>query len=124
MPPTRPASAKAWTKPQAGCLWRRAEATANKAAIASGELTTDSASEQKGAGLDRLSAAEFETFHDLNRAYRERFGFPFVICVRLHDKAGILAALKARTLIDGDELAEALRNILLIVRFRLADVLK
>ncbi|WP_336605233.1 2-oxo-4-hydroxy-4-carboxy-5-ureidoimidazoline decarboxylase [Phenylobacterium aquaticum] len=63
---------------------------ADKAAIAQG-LTADSAAEQASAGLDRLTEAEFGEFHALNAAYAERFGFPFIICVRLHDKAGILA---------------------------------
>jgi 2-oxo-4-hydroxy-4-carboxy-5-ureidoimidazoline decarboxylase len=104
-------------------LVRRHPELADKAAIDARALTPESASEQAGAGLDRLSSAEYEAFHALNRAYRERFGFPFVICVRLYDKAGILAALKARTAGDDDELGVALENILMIVRFRLADAL-
>ena len=48
------------------------------------------------AGLDRLTPEEYERFHALNAAYREQFGFPFIICVRLTDKAGILAAMEAR----------------------------
>lgn len=95
---------------------------ADKAAIAQG-LTADSASEQAGAGLDRLTPDEYAAFHALNLAYRTRFGFPFVICVRLHDKTGILQAMRVRGSSDGDELAEALRQVLLIVRFRLADAL-
>jgi 2-oxo-4-hydroxy-4-carboxy-5-ureidoimidazoline decarboxylase len=105
-------------------LVRRHPELADKTAIDTRSLTAESASEQAGAGLDRLSPAEYETFHALNRAYRERFGFPFVICVRLHDKAGILQALRARAAGDADELAMALQQILLIVRFRLADALK
>lgn len=104
-------------------LVRRHPELADKAAIDARALTAESASEQAGAGLDRLSASEYEAFHALNRAYRQRFGFPFVICVRLHDKAGILKALESRTAGNGDELSVALENILLIVRFRLADAL-
>src|SRR3954470_15566143 len=62
---------------------------AGKAAIDDG-LTEASAAEQASAGLDRLSEAEFARFHALNAAYREKFGFPFIICVRLNDKAAIL----------------------------------
>ena len=95
---------------------------ADKAAVASG-LTASSASEQSSAGLDRLSCEEYKAFQGLNHAYDSRFGFPFVICVRLHDKAGILAALRARLVgTPEDELAEALRQIGLISRLRLADV--
>ena len=88
-------------------LVRRHPELADKTAIDTRSLTAESASEQAGAGLDRLTPAEYETFHALNRAYRERFGFPFVICVRLHDKAGILRALRARAAGDADELATA-----------------
>jgi 2-oxo-4-hydroxy-4-carboxy-5-ureidoimidazoline decarboxylase len=96
---------------------------ADKAAIAEG-LTADSAAEQASAGLDRLSAAEFEAFHALNRAYVERFGFPFIICVKLHDKAQILAAMRERlTRAPQRELEQALTEIGLISRLRLADVI-
>ena len=105
-------------------LVRRHPELADKTAIDERTLTAESANEQSGAGLDRLTAEEYATFHDLNRAYRTRFGFPFVICVRLHNKAGVLAALRERAAGDRDELAAALENILLIVRFRLADALK
>ena len=95
---------------------------ADKAAVAAG-LTASSASEQSSAGLDRLTCEEYTAFQALNTAYDNRFGFPFVICVRLHDKAGILAALRARLVgAPSDELAEALLQIGLIARLRLADV--
>ncbi len=89
-----------------------------------GALTEHSTSEQAGAGLDRLSDEAFERFHRLNDAYAARFGFPFVIAVRGHTKATILAAFEQR--LDNDqeaETAEALRNIGLIARFRLEDLL-
>ena len=58
----------------------------------------------------------------LNSAYRERFGFPFIICVRLTDKAGILAAMEQRLTRSRDaEFAEALAQIGEIVRLRLED---
>ena len=92
---------------------------AGKAAI-DGSLTAASAAEQAQAGLDRLTAEEFARFHALNAAYRARFDFPFVICVRLTDKAGILAAMQARLANTRDaELATALDEIGKIVRLRL-----
>ena len=94
---------------------------AGKAAIDK-TLTDASAAEQASAGLDRLMPAEFERFHALNAAYRERFGFPFIICVRLTDKAGILAAMEARLGNDREtEIAAALGQIGEIVRLRLED---
>lgn len=95
---------------------------AGKAAIA-GELTADSAREQAGAGLDRLSPDEFGRFHALNAAYLARFGFPFIICVRQHDKASILAAFERRLAAAPDvERAQALHEIGEIVKLRLSDL--
>ena len=94
---------------------------AGKAAI-DRTLTAASAAEQASAGLDRLSEAEFARFHALNAAYRERFDFPFIICVRLTDKAGILAAMEERLGNDREvEIATALAQIGEIVRLRLED---
>lgn len=94
---------------------------AGKAAIAK-TLTAESNAEQASAGLDKLTAEEFERFHALNAAYRERFGFPFIIAVRLNDKTAILAAMRARLENDkADEIAEAIRQIGLISKLRLQD---
>ncbi len=95
---------------------------AGKAAIDK-TLTEASAAEQASAGLDRLTPEEYEAFHALNAAYRERFDFPFIICVRLTDKAGILAAMQARLANDPEtEIATALAQIGEIVRLRLEDL--
>ena len=97
---------------------------AGKAARA-GALTEHSTREQQGVGLDRLSDEEFERFHRLNAAYRERFGFPFIVAVRLHTKDSILEAFERRLANDeAAEMEEALRNIGLIGRFRLFDLLQ
>ncbi|MEW6392303.1 MAG: 2-oxo-4-hydroxy-4-carboxy-5-ureidoimidazoline decarboxylase [Pseudomonadota bacterium] len=94
---------------------------ASKAAIAK-TLTAESNAEQASAGLDRLTPEEFARFHDLNAAYRDRFGFPFIICVRLNDKASILAAMQARLSNDeATEIAEAIQQIGLISKLRLLD---
>jgi 2-oxo-4-hydroxy-4-carboxy-5-ureidoimidazoline decarboxylase len=96
---------------------------AGKAAIA-GDLTADSRREQAGAGLDRLTPAEFERFHDLNRRYKEKFGFPFILAVKGKTKDDILAAFAAR--IDRSpevEFSEALTQVGRIGGFRLADVI-
>ncbi|HLL30522.1 MAG TPA: 2-oxo-4-hydroxy-4-carboxy-5-ureidoimidazoline decarboxylase [Allosphingosinicella sp.] len=95
---------------------------AGKAAV-DGGLTEASAAEQASAGLDRLTRAEFDRFHALNAAYGDKFGFPFIICVRLTDKAGILAAMERRLANDRDtEIAAALEQIGDIVRLRLQDM--
>ena len=95
---------------------------AGKAAI-DRTLTAESAAEQASAGLDRLSPEEFARFHALNTAYGERFGFPFIICVRQTDKAGILAAMEQRLGNDREaEIATAIAEIGEIVRLRLRDL--
>lgn len=92
---------------------------AGRAAIA-GTLTAASRSEQASAGLDRMTREEFDRFHTLNAAYRERFGFPFVICVRRTDRAGILRAMADRLTNDAEtEVATAIDEIGHIVRLRL-----
>lgn len=95
---------------------------AGKAAVA-GELTPESTREQSSAGLDRLAPEEYARFSRLNAAYRERFGFPFVVCVREHTKDSILESFEAR-LRNGreQEIDTALGEIAKIARLRLVDV--
>jgi OHCU decarboxylase len=92
---------------------------AGRAAIA-GELTEHSREEQSSAGLDRLTPEEHEALTRANAAYRERFGFPFVICVREHTKESILAAAQERLHHEAErEIAVALDEIACIARLRL-----
>jgi len=86
-------------------------------------MTEQSTAEQASAGLDRLSPEEFERFHRLNDAYSAKFGFPFIICVRLTDKAGILAAMASRAENSAEtERTTALDEVGKIVQLRLKDV--
>jgi 2-oxo-4-hydroxy-4-carboxy-5-ureidoimidazoline decarboxylase len=88
-----------------------------------GELTEASAGEQARAGLHRLSAAEVRALEALNRDYRERFGFPLVVCVREHTKDSILAWGRARVAHTSDEeVAIALGEIAKIAGLRLRDI--
>src|SRR5437764_4674352 len=68
-----------------------------------GTLTPESTREQAAAGLGRLSAEEIATFTRLNQAYRDKFGFPFVICARENKKESILAGFQARLGNDRDQ---------------------
>ena len=95
---------------------------AGRAAIA-GELTEHSTREQASAGLDRLTPEEFARFSRANDAYRERFGFPFVICVREHTKESILRVAAERLEHTKDEeVRVALEEIAKIARLRLEDL--
>ena len=91
-------------------------------AARAGELTADSRREQAGAGLGSLTEEEFARFHELNDAYKGRFGFPFILAVRGATKAQILASFEARLGNARDEeLATALGQVKRIIRFRLED---
>lgn len=94
---------------------------AGKAAMA-GELTQDSSSEQAGAGLDQCSPDEFARFEYLNEAYKEKFGFPFVIAVKGLDRHAILAAFEERLHNDvATERETAIQQIIRIAHFRLVS---
>jgi len=91
---------------------------------AAGRLSPESATEQKGAGLDRLSDADRATFERLNADYMARHGFPFIIAAREHDTAGIRAAMERRLAQDSEaEFAEACRQVERIATLRLRDML-
>ncbi len=68
---------------------------AGKAARA-GTMTVDSKNEQGSVGLDRLNDQEYAIFHRLNDAYRSKFGFPFIVCVRRHTKDSIFRQFETR----------------------------
>ena len=85
-----------------------------------GRLTADSTAEQAAAGLDRLSEAEYASFHRLNDAYRSKFGMPFIVSVRRHGKESILREFERR--LNNDAAAEqktALAEICRIAALRL-----
>ena len=87
-----------------------------------GRLTAASTLEQAGAGLNALTPDEIARFDADNGAYRERFGFPFVICARENTKTSILGALTRRRTNDrATEIATALAEIAKIARLRIED---
>lgn len=89
------------------------------------KMTDESVSEQKGAGLDQLSEKELEEFLTLNKQYTDKFGFPFIIAVKGHDKNSIKAAMQERVNNNRDtELTTALKEIYKIARFRLDDLVQ
>ena len=118
------AEAMAGTMAAAGVEEKRALILAHpdlvgRAALA-GDLTDESTTEQSSAGLDSCTPEELERFRRLNTAYRERFGFPFIMAVRGATKPAILAGFEARIGNDPDtEFATALREIDRIARLRL-----
>ncbi len=88
-----------------------------------GELTSESTSEQAGAGIDQCNQQEFEQFQHFNTAYRQKFKFPFVMAVKGSNRHLILAAFKER--LDNDcqtEFKRAISEIHKIARFRLEEI--
>lgn len=93
---------------------------AGKAARA-GAVTDKSRHEQASVGLDTLSEEEFAHFYRLNDAYKARFGFPFIVCVRRHTRNSILAQFEQRLGNDAaTEFAAALQEVFYITRLRIA----
>jgi OHCU decarboxylase len=93
-----------------------------RAALA-GTLTPASTSEQASAGLDKLAPEEIAAFQGFNQAYREKFGFPFVICARLNKKQAILDGFRARLEHSRQaEIQAALEEISKIAWLRLRDM--
>lgn len=95
---------------------------AGKAAIR-GELTAESTREQSGAGLDQCSPQEFAELQRLNAEYTKKFGFPFIIAVRGHDRQSIIRHFTQRLAAEpAAEMQECIEQIVRIGGFRLADL--
>ena len=89
-----------------------------------GAMTASSVAEQASAGLNALSHAEMAQISDLNTAYKKKFGFPFIIAVRMHTKEGILFEFNRRLQNDTQtEFANDLQNVYVITRLRLNKLL-
>ena len=96
---------------------------AGKEAI-SGALTGESKLEQGGAGLDQCSPSELARITDLNRRYRAKFDFPFIVAVKGMERADILREFARRLEQErAAEFAEALRQVAKIARIRLESLI-
>ncbi len=112
------------TKPERLSVLQAHPDLAGKLAAAKA-LTPDSTSEQASAALDALTDHERTTFQRLNTAYTTKHGFPFIIAVRDHTKASILAAFEARIANDTEaEFQTACAQVERIAELRLKDVLQ
>ena len=97
---------------------------AGKAATA-GDLTPESTQEQASVGLDRLTPEEYESFTELNEAYKEKFGIPMIFAVREHTKNSILESARKRLQnAQEEEVDRALEEINKIARYRLGETVK
>ena len=90
-----------------------------------GAMTASSAAEQASAGLNALSKDEMSQISVLNAAFKAKFGFPFIIAVRMHSKEGIFFEFRRRLSNDtATEYANDLQNVYAITRLRLAKLLE
>ena len=89
------------------------------------KLTKDSANEQNNANLDQCSDKEFEEFQKLNKEYKKKFGFPFIIAVKGKNKYEILENFKKRIKNEKNiEFEEAKNQVKKIASFRLEEIKK
>lgn len=87
------------------------------AAARAGTIAADSVAEQSSLALNQGVDDEIAA---LNAAYAARFGFPFILCVRRHTRASLMAQFRRRVLADpAAELDAALAEIAHITRLRL-----
>jgi len=83
-------------------------------------LTAESSAEQNSVGLDRLSDAEYDAFERANNAYRTKFGFPYIVCVRRHTRDSILRNFKRRLPNDAEtETRKSIEEICRIAALRI-----
>jgi 2-oxo-4-hydroxy-4-carboxy-5-ureidoimidazoline decarboxylase len=88
-------------------------------------LTAESNAEQNSAGLDRLSDAEYDAFQRVNAAYRAKFGFPYIVCVRRHTRDSILRDFERRLPNDAaTEAQNAISEICRVAALRLDQLVE
>ena len=89
----------------------------------SGELTKFSKDEQRSAGLDQCSEEEYETLNQLNKRYREKFNFPFIIAVKGISKKKIIEQMRKRVLnTENVEFENAITEIHKIAKIRIQEI--
>ncbi|MBX6764277.1 MAG: purine/pyrimidine permease [Rubrobacteraceae bacterium] len=95
-------------------------------AASGGVLGPESLRDRAAAGLDTLSPEEYDEFLRLNRAYREKFGFPLVIALREREsKQEVLEAGRARLANSpAQERMAAMVEIAKIAGYRLEDIVE
>jgi 2-oxo-4-hydroxy-4-carboxy-5-ureidoimidazoline decarboxylase len=89
------------------------------------KMAEASVQEQSGVGLDRLSPQEYARFQSLNQAYKDKFGFPFIVAVKDHSKSSVLDAFDRRLKNSlSAEITQALIEISTIAHFRLMSLIE
>ena len=90
----------------------------------SGQLGVESTQEHSAAKLDQMTSDEKIEMANLNQNYKDKFGFPFIICVRLNKKEAIFGGLRTRLHNDRDqELQNGIKEVLKITELRIRDLI-
>jgi 2-oxo-4-hydroxy-4-carboxy-5-ureidoimidazoline decarboxylase len=88
-------------------------------------VSPSSTREQAGVGLDRLTQEEYDLLLELNNAWKEKFGFPFLYAVKGSDKFAIMEAMRRRlNSAPQEEFEEALRQVFRIAGYRLEEIVR
>lgn len=88
-------------------------------------VSPSSTREQAGVGLDRLTQEEYDLLLELNSAWKEKFGFPFLYAVKGSDKFAIMEAMRRRlNSAPQEEFEEALRQVFRIAGYRLEEIVR
>ena len=90
-----------------------------------GQLTKESSHEQSAANLNQMSPQEKTLLNTLNIQYKDKFGFPFVICARLNKKEAIFSGLKTRLNNKAEQEVEiGIGQVMKICELRLRDIVE
>ena len=88
-------------------------------------MTTDSIKEQNNAQLNQCTKEELEEFIKLNKEYKQKFSFPFIIAVSGKNKTEILDNFRKRIKNDKKiEFEEAKNQVKKIASLRLRQINK
>ncbi|KAJ8725066.1 hypothetical protein PYW07_016024 [Mythimna separata] len=92
---------------------------------AQGELTPESAGEQKAAGLDQLTTEQKRVMDESNQRYKAKFGFPFIICARENKVQSIIDGLQRRyNNSQEQEITIGINEVKKICKLRILDIVK
>ena len=86
-------------------------------------MTPESQSEQSRLGLHRLTPEQFRRLTSLNQRYQSRFGFPFIVALRLHTSLDSVFADGEDRLRNPPDVERdlALLQVIQVMRGRLAN---
>ncbi|MGC5772311.1 factor-independent urate hydroxylase [Paenibacillus pabuli] len=83
-------------------------------------MSSNSVQEQTGAGLNSLSAEQYNELSKLNQEYTSQYGFPFILAVKGHTAQSILESMRMRNRRGREEeFQTALKEVFKIASIRL-----